>query len=306
LLLQKYKGEFDIGFTDILKHKIDTGNHAPIREPLRRHPLPYLTTIDNEVDKMLQHNIVSPSTSDWSSNVCLVRKSDGSMRFTVDYRRLNLISKHDSYPLPKIDSCLDTWNRSCYFSTIDLRSAFWQVAMDDNDADKTSFVTRKGCYKFNVLPFGLTGSPGTFQRLMDMILSGLTWDISLVYLDDVIVFSRTIDKHITRLEKVFQRIHDAKLKIKYEKCKFLQSEVCFLGSVKNSNGVQTDDRKTEAIRNWTRPCNVKQLRSFLGTSSYYRKFVNKFSCIAAPLFELTKKGIRFISMLIWPKTVVLL
>jgi hypothetical protein len=152
--------------------------------------------------------------------------------------------------------------------------------MDEKDAEKTSFVTRKGCFKFNVLSFGLTGSPGLFQRLMDIILSGLTWDICLVYLDDVIVFSRSLDDHMQRLEHVFKRIHDAKLKIKYEKCKFLQSEVCFLGFVINCKGIESDKRKTEAIRNWNRPRNVKQLRSFLGTCSYYRKFVNKFSCIA--------------------------
>ena len=133
---------------------------------------------------------------------------------------------------------------------------------------------------------------------MDLILSGLTWDICLVYVDDVIVFSRTLDEHMKRLDMVFQRIHEAKLKIKYQKCKFLQSEVRFLGFIINSNGIETDKQKTDAIRNWRRPCNVKQLRSFLGTCSYYRKFVNKFSCIAAPLFALTKKGQKFI----WSET----
>jgi Reverse transcriptase (RNA-dependent DNA polymerase) len=152
------------------------------------------------------------------------------LRFAVDYRKLNSISKHDRYLSPKIDSCLDTLNRSCFCSTLGLRSAYWRAAMNEQDAEKTSSVIRKRCFKFNVLLYGLTGAPGLFQRLMDLILSGLTWDICLVYVDDVIAFSHTLDDHLKRLDMVREYIRlISKLSIK--SANFCSQKIAFLASL---------------------------------------------------------------------------
>jgi hypothetical protein len=163
-LLQKYENvlsvdAFDLGYTDIIKHRIDTGNHRPVREQLRRHPLPHLEYIDDQVQQMLKAKIIEPAQSEWASNVCLARRKDGGLRFAIDYRRLNRLTTGDSYPIPRIDSCLDVLNGSVWFSTLDLRCGFWQVAQDERDADKTTFVTRLGSFRFRVLSFGLQGKP---------------------------------------------------------------------------------------------------------------------------------------------------
>ena len=167
-LLYKYEcvlsvDDYDLGYTDILTHKIDTGSNRPVREPLRRQPPPYLQYIDDEVEKMLAANVIEPAHSDWASNVCLAKRKDGRLRFAIDFRRVNRLSKPDSYPLPRIDSCLDMLNGSSWFCTIDLRSGFWQVAQDPSDADKTTFITRKGSFRFKVLAFGLQRSPVYFN-----------------------------------------------------------------------------------------------------------------------------------------------
>lgn len=228
-LLHKYEqtlsvDAFDLGYTDIIKHRIDTGNHRPVREQLRRHPLPYLEYIDEQVQKMLEAKIIEPAQSEWGANVCLARRKDGGLRFAIDYRRLNRLTTGDSYPIPRIDSCLDVLNGSAWFSTIDLRSGFWQVAQDERDADKTTFITRRGSFRFRVLSFGLQGSPTLFQRVMDLALAGLTWDSCLVYIDDIVIFSRTQSEHIERLEKVLKRLSEHNLKVKPENANFFNNQ----------------------------------------------------------------------------------
>ena len=285
--------DYDLGYTDILQHKIDTGSHRPVREPLRRHPQPYLKFIDEEVDKMLQANIIEPAHSDWASNVCLAKKQDGSLRFAIDFRRVNRLSKPDSYPIPRIDSCLDTLNGSSWFTTIDLKSAFWQVAQDPADADKTTFITRKGSFRFRVLAFGLQGSPSLFQRVMDLVLSGLTWQICLVYIDDIIIFSRTPETHLQRLEQVLQRLAAHNLKIKPSKLHLFQQRLTFLGYQISAEGISTDPEKTRTVLQMRRPQNIKELRSYLGCFGYYRRFISQFSPIAEPLYALLRKGVKF-------------
>ena len=185
--------DFDLGHCDILPHRIDTGNARPFKEQLRRHPIEHFT--DGQVEQMLQAGVVEPSSSLWSSNVVLAKKSDASLRLCVDYRRLNDLTYKDSFRIPRIDTCLDALGGSVYFSTMDFISGFWQVAINPRDADETAFVTRNGQFRFKVLSFGLANSPSIFQRFMTMVLSGLNWDICLVYIDDIIVMGRTFDQH---------------------------------------------------------------------------------------------------------------
>jgi len=213
--------DYDLGFCNIVEHTIETGDHAPVRERLRRYPPEHQTYIDNEVDKMLKAGMISPTISDWSANVVLAKKSDNSLRFAIDYRRLNQITKADVYPIPKLDSCLEALNGASWFSTVDLRSSFWQIAQSEKDSNKTTFVTRKGLFKFNTISFGLKNSTSLFQRTLDLILTGLTWNQCLVYVDDIIIFSRSISEHISNVTAVLDRLIQHNLKIKPSKSHFL-------------------------------------------------------------------------------------
>ena len=181
------ENESDLGRTGIVKHRINTNNVMPLRQPPRRLPKHQQEEASLLLQRMLEKQIVEPSTSPWSSPVVLVRKKDGMAHFCIDYRRVNSLTRKDAYPLPRIDDTLDTLAGSRWFSTIDLLSGYWQVEVADDDKEKTAFATRDGLFQFNVLPFGLCNGPATFQRLMDLVLAGLHWSECLVYLDDVIV-----------------------------------------------------------------------------------------------------------------------
>jgi len=216
-LLVKYRqiiftGDHDIGRTDLVEYRIDTGDNRPIRQPLRRHPFQHLKWIDKEVEEMRKHGIIEPAASPWASNVVLVKKKDGTLRFCVDYRRLNSVTRQDSYPLPLIDNCFYALSGSSWYSTLDLRSGYYNIPIAEEDRDKSAFVTRSGCYRFTVMPFGLTCAPSVFQQLMDCVLCRLSYLTCLVYLDDVIVFGQSFDEQLCRLDKVFARLQSAKLK----------------------------------------------------------------------------------------------
>ena len=189
---------------------------------------------------MLKNKVVHPSTSPWSSPIIMVRKKDGSWRFCtcIDFRKLNSVTHKDAYPLPRIDETLESLAGSTIFSTLDLASGYWQVELEESD--KVIFSTTEGHFEFNVMPFGLTNAPSSFQRLMACVLSGLTSEQCLIYIDDIIVFSATFSEHLVRLGKVFQRIQDAGLKLKASKCRFVQPKVCYLGTIVSADGVEPD------------------------------------------------------------------
>ncbi len=287
------KSEYDIGRTHLVRHRIDTGDHMPFKEPLRRHPMAYWPVIDKHVAEMLANDVVEPAASPWASNVVLIRKKDGTMRFCVDYRRLNDVTRKDSYPLPRIEDCLSALGGACYFSTLDLRSGYWQTAMDERDADKTAFVTRRGVFRFKVLSFGLANAPALFQRLMDYVLAGLTWEACLVYLDDIIVWGDSFSVQLRRLSDVFQRLRDANLKLRSSKCRLFQRKVSFLGHVVSAGGIEPDPEKVSSVVDWPVPRSLTEVRAFLGLASYYRRHIKGFADIARPLHELTRKGEPF-------------
>ena len=287
-------GEHDIGRTHLVEHRIDTGEHRPIRQPLRRHPFQHLEWIDDEVAKMQEHGIVEPAASPWASNVVLVKKKDGSLRFCIDYRRLNSVTYKDSYPLPLIDNCLNALSGSSWYTTLDLRSGYYNIPIAEEDRDKSAFVTRRGCFRFTVMPFGLTCAPSVFQRLMDIVLCGLSYLTCLVYLDDVIIFGRSFDEQLERLGEVFGRFRKANLKLKPSKCLLCQRSVEFLGHVVSEDGIAMQDEKISAIRDWPLCKNLTEVRAFMGLSGYYRRFVKDFSLVASPLYDLMKKGVEFV------------
>ena len=283
----------DIGKTGLVKHHINTGDSKPIRQRPRRFPPKEQEEIDRQIQDMLQHDRIEPSDSPWSSNVVLVKKKDGSKRFCVDYRRLNHLTIKDSYPIPRIDDSLDALGGAKWFSTLDLASGYWQVELDEEAKKKSAFVVRGGLYSWKVMPFGLCNAPSTFERLMEQVLAGLHWEVLLVYLDDVIVFAKTIDDELTRLGIVFQRLRQAGLKLKAKKCHLFRESVLYLGHVVSREGVATDPEKIRVVKEWPTPTNAKEVQSFLGLASYYRRFIAGFANIARPLHRLTGKSHTF-------------
>jgi len=252
-----------MGHTSLVEHSIDTGDSRPIRQGLRRHPVAHLDIIDQQVDEMMRHDLVEPAASPWSSNVVMVRKKDGSFRLCVDYRALNSVTYKDTYPLPHVDTCLGSMNGATWFSTLDLRSGYHNIPIKESDRDKTTFITRRGCFRYKVLPFGCTTAPSVFQRLMDLTLCGLTYSTCLVYLDDIIVYAGDFETHLKRVREVFNRLRAANLKLHGAKCWLFQRRVNFLGHVLSDKGIEAQDDKVEVVRNWPTPHSLTELRSFL-------------------------------------------
>ncbi len=222
-LLLEYQDVFskdknDLGRTGLIKHKIDVGTNAPITLPPRIPPLVKREQASKEIKNMAEQGVIEPSNSPWVSPVVLVRKKDGSTRFCVDYRKLNAITKKDSYPLPRVETGLHAFFGSSWFSTLDLKSGYWQVEMDESDKEKTAFSIGEGLWQFLVMSFGLCNAPATFERLIEQVLMGLPWNVCLVYLDDIIVHAKSFDEELSRLREVFNRMKGAKLKRNPKKC----------------------------------------------------------------------------------------
>ena len=269
-------GPTDLGCSNLVKHKIVLTNDAPFKQPYRKIPPAMYDEVRQHLKEMLECGAIRESDSPFSSNVVLVRKKDGSLRFCLDFRMLNSRTRKDAYMLPRFDDTVDTLVGSKFFSKLDLRSGYWQVEMEEEDKAKTAFsVGNLGFYECNRMPFGLTNSGATFQRLMEKCMGDLNLKECLVFIDDILIFSSTFEEHLSRLESVFKRLETHGLKLKGSKCEFFKSSVTYLGHVMSESGISTDPDKTSAISDWPVPCNVSVLRSFLGTSGFYRRFVSQ-------------------------------
>ena len=286
--------EEDNGKTKVVEHRIRTGRTEPIRQLPRRLPLAKREEAREMLEKMKKQGVIEPSNSPWSSPVVLVRKKDNSLRFCVDYRMLNDVTQKDSYPLPRIDDTIDTLAGSRMFSTLDLKSGYWQVGIHPQDREKTAFSIGEGLWQFTVMPFGLCNAPATFERLMEYVLQGLNWRTCLVYLDDIIVVGKTFEEHLRNLGEVFQRIRKAGMKLNPTKCALFKSKVKYLGHIVSAEGVGTDPEKIKAVNHWPVPQSSHELRSFLGLCTYYRRFVANFSSIAKELYKLTERSAPFV------------
>ena len=297
-LLLEYQGifskdEWDLGQTNLAEHEIDTGNNRPVKQPPRRVPIALAEEERKAIIELKDKGIIRPSNSPWASPLVLVQKKNGKIRVCVDYRRVNNLTSKDAFPLPKIQDCLDSVAGSVLFSALDLTAGYHQVKVKESDVPKTAFVTKYGHFEYVSMPFGLTNAPATFQRVMELALNGLQWQICLIYIDDILIFSRNFDEHLDRLRQVVQRIKEAGLKLKPEKCQMFQEEVTFLGHRVTKSGVLPDNTNIEKIINWKTSTTVTEVRQFLGMASYYRRFVKNFSVIAKPITELTKKDVPF-------------
>ena len=287
------RNDTDLGCTNLVEHVIDTGDSPPLKSAPRRIPLAYQKDAEEALQKMYDAGTIRESTSPWSSPLVFVRKKNGQLRPCVDYRKLNMITKQDAYPLPRIQDCLDALAGAQLFSSMDITSAYNQIPVREEDIPKTAFVSKYGLFEFLFMPFGMHNATATFQRMIELAAAGLQWQICLIYLDDILVFSQNFDEHLDRLGQVFDRLRKANLKLKPAKCHFLQEEIHFLGHVISKDGVSPNPENIEKVLKWPRPRNVKEVQSFLGLANYYRRFVAHYSYHVRPLVELTKKTAKF-------------
>ena len=291
-LVQKFhmifsKNDLDLGKTDKVKYKIKVTDSTPFKERYRRIPPSQYEAVRKHLQEMLDIGAIRPSDSPWCNAVVLVKKKNGELRFCIDLRKLNARTVKDAYSLPRIDETLERLKVSCIFSSLDLKSGYWQVEIEEESKQYTAVTLGPlGFFECNRMPFGATNVPATFQRLMESCLGDLNLNWCIIYLNDVVVYAPTVKEHLVRLEAVFQKLKDAGLKLKPSKCDLFKKSISYLGHVVSEEGVQTDPKKIEAVKKWKRPHNVYTVRRFLGFVNYYRKFIKDYSKIARPLYDL--------------------
>ena len=277
-----------------IEHQIDLipGASLPNRAPYRTNP-EETKEIQRQVQELLDKGYVHESLSPCAIPVILVPKKDGTWRMCVDCRAINNITIRYRHPIPRLDDMLDELSGAVVFLKVDLRSGYHQIRMKLGDEWKTAFKTKFGLYEWLVMPFGLTNAPSTFMRLMNEVLRTFIGRFVVVYFDDILIYSRSLEEHLDHLRAVFNALRDARLFANLEKCTFCTDRVSFLGYVVTPQGIEVDQAKVEAIHSWPIPTTVTQVRRFLGLAGFYHRFVKDFSTIAAPLHELTKKGVPF-------------
>ena len=278
--------------TTIAEHDVDVGDARPIKQhPYRMNP-DKRELAETEVEYMLKHNIIRPSSSSWSSPCVLVPKPNGSVRFCTDYRKVNAITKTDVFPIPRVDDCIDRIGSAKYLTKMDLLKGYWCVPLTERGREISAFVTSSGLYEYNVLPFGMKNAPATFQRMMESVVQGL--EHTHAYIDDLITRSDTWEEHVKNVEELFERLAQARLTVNLGKSEFGCGTVMYLGHEIGQGKVAPIDAKVKAILAFPTPTDRKSLRRFLGMIGYYRKFCNNFAQLALPLTNLLKGGVKFV------------
>ena len=266
------QGPHDLGRTSIIRHEITTNGSPPIRQRPYRTAPPQRELITQHITSMLEADIIEPSVSPWASPVVLVKKKDGSTWFCIDYRKLNAVTKKDSYPLPHIQESLDLLGQTQDFTTLDLFSGYWQVEMNESSKEFTAFTTYDGLYQFKVLPFGLCNAPSTFQRFMESVLRGLNWKICLIYIDDIIIFSKSFEEHLAHIDLVFTRLRAANIKLKASKCHFAYPQVTYLRHIVSRHGIQPDPDKVSHCTRVSYSQESQRCTQFLGSCELLSAF----------------------------------
>jgi hypothetical protein len=265
---------------------------APISKRPYRMPPAELAELKKQLQELLDKGFIRPSTSSWGCPALFVKKKDESLRMCVDYRPLNAVTIKNKYPLPRIDVLFDPLVGAKMFSKIDLRSGYHQIKIRTSDIPKTAFSTRYGLYEFLVMSFGLTNAPAYFMYLMNSVFMPELDKFVVIFIDDILVYSKNEAEHTKHLHTVLQRLRDHQLYAKLSKCEFWLKEIKFLGHTISQDGISVDPEKVQEVMDWKPPTTVRQIRSFLGLAGYYRRFIPDFSRIAKPMTELLKKGAK--------------
>lgn len=290
-----YNENSDLSFTNAIKHNIRTTDDVPIYAKSYRYPYIHKQEVEEQIEEMLEKGIIQHSNSPYSAPVWIVpKKADASgkakWRLVIDYRKLNEVTIDDKYPIPNIDEILGKLGTCQYFTTLDLAKGFHQIEIDGQDVHKTAFNVENGHYEFLRMPFGLKTAPATFQRLMNNVLKDYINKICLVYLDDIIIFSASLEEHLDSLTKIFKRLEDVNLMVQLDKSEFLKKETEFLGHIITLDGIRPNPKKIECVKNFPIPKTPKQIKQFLGLTGYYRKFIQDYSKIAKPITKYLKKN----------------
>ena len=280
-----------LGNIKAVKHRIDvTPGSAPVfGVPYRAGPKMRQYEKD-EVDRMKAAGVIEPASTEWASPIVFVPKKDGELRFCIDYRKLNAMTVRDSYPIPRMDECIDSLGDATLFTTLDANSGYWQVEIDPADRDKTTFTSHFGLYRFLRMPFGLRNAPATFQRAMDVILASVRWQVALVYLDDVIIFSKSYRAHLEHVATVLSLLKSAGVTLKLAKCHFFSQEVDYLGHVIFPGKLAVSTKTCEAVERFRPLRTTTDVRSFLGLCNVFRRFMPNFARMSAPLNKKLEKG----------------
>lgn len=293
--------KIDIGCTHSVMHTIDVGDARPVKQLPYRLSHAEREIVQEEVRKMLEADVIEPCSGPWASPVVLVPKKQQehgvqTYRFAINYIKLNQVTRLDSFPTPSIGAIIDDLAEGRYFTTLDLRSSYWQVLVHPDSRDYTAFVTTHGMYRFKRMPFGLCNAGATMQRLMNTILQPLIWDCVQVFIDDIVIYSPSVQQHVRDLTRVFEILREAGLKVALEKSVFARDEIIFLGNKISGpdHTVAPDPAKVESVKHYPVPSTVKQIRAFLGLASFYRRFIASFAAIAEPLTRLLRKNQPFI------------
>lgn len=280
-------------FTTRIKAEIRTTDNNPVYSKSYPYPQALKEEVEKQITKLLKDGIIQPSKSPYNSPIWIVQKkmdasNERKYRMVIDYRKLNSKTISDKYPIPDTSTVLANLGKNKYFTTLDLASGFHQVPMSEQDIEKTAFSINNGKYEFVRMPFGLKNAPGIFQRVMDDVLREHIGKICHVYIDDIIIFGKTLEEHIQNIETIFTTLRKANFRIQPDKSEFLKTEVEFLGFIVSQNGLKPNQKKIEAIQKYPQPTNLKQLRMFLGLSGYYRRFIRDYAKLAKPLTNLLR------------------
>ncbi|MCP4599592.1 MAG: hypothetical protein GY847_03470, partial [Proteobacteria bacterium] len=285
-LLMQYQDVFskddnDLGRCALIKHRIHTGDAAPISQRPYRTPYAKRELIKREIKHMLEAGVIEESHGPWSSPIVIVENQTENLGSALIF-------------LKRPEEIFDALHGATRFSTLDISQSFWQIEVDPVDREKTGFTTEFGNYQWIRLPYGLSNSPATQCRAMEMVLTGLEWENCLIYVDDTIVYSPTFEQHLEDLAQVFDRFRQHDLRLKLKKCRFGRESAKFLGHIVSADGLKPDPEKIQSVVDWPTPTNLTMVMQFMGLTSYYRRFIESFSKIATPLNELKKKDVPFV------------
>ena len=298
-VLQQHQDVFSSGPEEVGKYTgphqlvIDTGGSRPIKQRAYQTPLHLRQQLQDQLNHLQDQGLIEQSASSWASPVVMVKKKDGGMRLCCDYRAVNQVIKHDSYPLPRMEDLLEATEGSNIFTVLDQRSAYWAIPVEEKSREVTAFTTEFGLHQWTRQPFGLKTSPATFQRIMEDLLKGMNWKRVMIYLDDVILFSKTTEEHLRDLEELLQKFQDGGLMLNPGKCRIAVKEVDFLGHHLSTEGIRPAEEKVEALRRWPSPKSVKDLRRVLGFIGYYQQYIPAFGSKTAVMSDLLKKDTVF-------------